>query len=93
MVDALAGGFDEFGDDVRRGGQVGIAHPQIDDVFPPAPGLHLDGVDRGEHIRGQALHAGEFFYGHAGLLQANKAIFPKCKIIPKGRDLSNGSEP
>ena len=91
VVSPLARGFDELVHDVLRGGEVGIAHPQIDDVFPAPPGLHFDGVDRGKDIRRQALHAGEFFYGHAGLLRLTKTIFPKNKIIPKGRDLSNAT--
>ncbi len=78
VVGRFARGLDELRHDVGRGGQIGVTHSQIDDVFPAPPGLHLQGVDRGEHIRGEALHAGEFFYGlHAGLLQAKRARFPE----------------
>ena len=76
VVGGLARGFDEFVHNVLRGGQVGVAHPQIDDILPPAPGHHLQGVDRGKDIGRQTFHPGEFFNGHADLLKAKRAIFP-----------------
>ena len=76
VVGGLARGFDELVHDVLRGGQVGVAHPQIDDILPPAPGHHFQGVDRGKDIGRQTFHPGEFFNGHAGLLRANEAVYP-----------------
>ena len=93
MVGGLAGGLDEFVHDMRRGGQVGVAHPQIDDVFALAPGLHLDVVDRGENIGGQALHAGEFFNGHAGLSKQTKRYFQSVKLSEKAGSCQMVSEP
>src|SRR6516225_1218925 len=56
-------GFDEFGDDVRRGRTIGIAHAEIDNVAPGGPRLGLQRIDLAEDIRGKALDAIEVF-GH-----------------------------
>ena len=73
VVGPLAGRLDEFCHDVGRGSQVGVPHPQINDILAPATGFHLQGVYRGKNIRRQPLHAREFFHRHRLLLQAKIA--------------------
>jgi hypothetical protein len=64
VVSALLGCLHELCHDMGRGSLIGITHPQINDVFSPATGFHLQGVDRGKNIRGQPLHTREFFHRH-----------------------------
>src|ERR1700679_3583832 len=55
MGGVARGGLDELGNDVRRGGAVGIAHAEVDDVFAAASrlGLHLaSGVEDVRRQRG-----------------------------------------
>ncbi len=62
MSDRLLRGFHELVHDVARGGAVGVAHAEVDDVFAAAAGgdLHLPGDV--EDIRGQALNTAELFH-------------------------------
>ena len=55
MVVGFARGLDELVHDVARRAEVGVAHPEVDDVFALAPGLHLDLVHGRENIGRQAV--------------------------------------
>ena len=55
-------------DDMRRRRQVGIAHPQIDDVASCGTGGGAHVIHFGDDIGRQTLHAVEFF-GHHAFLQ------------------------
>lgn len=51
VVLGVAGGLDQLLDDVRRGLVIGIAHPEIDDVFAPGACLIAQLGDFRENIR------------------------------------------
>ncbi|MNC41184.1 hypothetical protein D3C75_899380 [compost metagenome] len=48
---------DEFFDDVRRRGAVGVAHAQVDDVFATTTGGHLQLGSDVENVRGESIYA------------------------------------
>ncbi len=60
VVLRFARGFDELGDHVRRSGQIGIAHAEVDDVLTSVPSLHLHAVDDAENVGRQPLYALKF---------------------------------
>jgi hypothetical protein len=45
---------------MRRSGQIGIAHAEVDDIFAPTPRLHLHAVDDAEDIGRQPFDALKF---------------------------------
>ncbi len=49
----------QLGHDMRRGGAVRVAHPEVDDVLAGRPGPRLGVVHRGEHVGRQAADAVE----------------------------------
>ena len=49
--------FAQFIDDVLRGGLIGIAHTEIDDVFATRPGRSLEFINDVENVGWQALDA------------------------------------
>ena len=53
----LAGGLDQFLDDMTGRRQVGIAHAEVDDVDAAGASLGLQTVDLFEHIGRQTPHA------------------------------------
>ena len=55
VIDRLSGGFNQFIDNVRRRGQVRIAHAEIDNINILAPQLHLEFAHNGENVWGKAL--------------------------------------
>ncbi len=50
-------------DDMRRSRQIGVAHPEVDDIGAPGPCPGLQPVDLLEDIRRQPPHAVEFVHG------------------------------
>ncbi len=54
MVPGVRGRLDEFFDDMGRGGEIGIAHPEVNDILPPLAGGELELVHGREHIGRQA---------------------------------------
>ena len=63
MAARVLHGFDQLGDDMRRGRAVRIAHAEVDNIHRGGPRLGLGGVYLGKDIRGQAADAVELF-GH-----------------------------
>ena len=57
MVAGVLGGLDELGHDVLGRAQVGVAHPEVDDILAAGARLRLQIVDDREDIRRQALDA------------------------------------
>ena len=57
MVVLFTGRFDHFFDNVGRGGQVGVAHAHVDDVFAGSPAFHFQFVDSGENIGRQPIQS------------------------------------
>ena len=51
MVGIFRGGFDQFGDDMRRRRLVGITHPEIDNILAGAPRLQAQFANRVEYVR------------------------------------------
>src|SRR3989304_1045199 len=49
--------------DVLGGGLVRVAHPEVNDVLPPGPGLDLEVVHDAEDVRRQPLDPCEFRHG------------------------------
>ncbi len=62
MIAGICHRLHQLVDDVLRGGDVGIAHAQVDDVFTPPSGLTLQGVNNAENIRGKSFDPAEFFH-------------------------------
>ena len=61
MGPRIENGFLQLLDDMIGGGQVGIAHAEVDNVDAFGARLGLDRVDMLEHVRGQTADAMEFF--------------------------------
>ncbi|MNN23253.1 hypothetical protein D3C81_1366450 [compost metagenome] len=53
------GDLHQFLDDVRRGGAVGVAHAEVDDVLATAAGGHLQFGGDVEDVGGEAIDARE----------------------------------
>ena len=51
--------LNQLGHDMRRGGAVGVAHAEVDDVLTRRPRPRLGVVDGGEHVGRQAADAVE----------------------------------
>ena len=51
------GNLHQLLDDVRRGGAVGVAHAQVDDVLATAAGGHLELGSDVEDVRGETIDA------------------------------------
>jgi hypothetical protein len=64
--------FDELFHDMGRSGKVGVPHPQVDDVVPPSPGLHLEVIDDGKNIGRQPSDPMKFFHGKTPRGEATK---------------------
>ena len=62
MIPGVRRRLHQFFHDVRRGGEVGIPHTEIDDVDASAAGLDLQFVDACEDIRRQARNALELMH-------------------------------
>jgi hypothetical protein len=77
-------GFDQLGDDMRRGGAVRIAHAQVDDVLALGAGAGLGRVDLGEDVGWQAADAVEFV-GHGDFLV--------CRFMEGGRKAPRAAGP
>ena len=60
VVVRLSGRLDQLVDDVLGRRQVGVSHPQIDDVLPRPPLLHLERVHLGKNIWRQPVHSAPF---------------------------------
>jgi hypothetical protein len=52
--------FDQFGDHMRRRGQIGISHAEVDYVFAAVTRLHLKAVDNVKNVRRKTLDALKF---------------------------------
>ena len=91
VVGGVVSGLHQFVHDVLGSAHVRVPHAEVYDVLALAlSGLHLHlGLYDGEHVGRQAFYPGEFFNGHADLLRANRAVFPR-NYYPKAPDLSNG---
>ena len=79
--------FNEFGNDVRRGGAVRVAHAEIDDVLAGGAGARLGGVDLSEDVGREAADAVEFF-GHLTAPREGRPSFLKKrskKLLSLGR--------
>jgi hypothetical protein len=57
MTPRIGDRFNQFGDDMRRRRLVGIAHPEIDDVFTGSSRLGLHVVHFIEDVGRQSLYA------------------------------------
>ena len=82
----VGGGFRELGHDVRRGGQVGIAHAEIDHVLAGSARARLHGVHFREHVRRQALQAMKFGVVHfsvpiRGRGISRRAGWQRCRAL------------
>ena len=62
MIPGVRRRFHEFFHDVRRGGEVGVPHTEIDDVVTPAAGLDLELVNAGKDVGRQAGNALELMH-------------------------------
>ncbi|EQD24124.1 MAG: hypothetical protein D084_Lepto4C00575G0001 [Leptospirillum sp. Group IV 'UBA BS'] len=62
VVAGVAHGLDKLVHDGRRSREIGIAHPEIDDVLPPAPGGELHVVDGTEDIGRKLTDSLEFHH-------------------------------
>ena len=65
--------LDKFGDNMGRGGSVGITHTEIDDVAPGGTRPGFQRIDLAKHVGGKALDTIELF-GH-GVSAAVNASF------------------
>ena len=54
--------LDQFVNNMSGRGDIGIAHPQVNNIFTPVPCVHFDLIDRCEDIRRQAGHSPEFLH-------------------------------
>ena len=57
MVLGFLGGFDQFLDDMRRGGLIRIAHPEVDDILASLTCLKLEALHLGKYVWRKALDA------------------------------------
>ncbi len=52
----------EFIDYMGRGGLIGVAHAEVDDILAALPGCGFQFIDCGKNIRGQAFDTLELFF-------------------------------
>ncbi len=62
----------QFVHDVFGRSPVGIAHPEVDDVFAVAPSVALHRVGNVEDIRRQPLNPAELFHGDSRIQGARE---------------------
>jgi hypothetical protein len=63
VVARVARRFHQLVDDVLGRGLVGVAHPEVDDVFTIGPGFRLQVIDDGEDVRREPLDPIEVVHG------------------------------
>ena len=72
MIHRLLCGFHQLVHDVRRGGNVGISHAEVNDIDILATQLHFKVAYHRENVGGQALDARELFHGDASPAEVQK---------------------
>jgi hypothetical protein len=85
MVARVVGRLFELVHDGLWRREIRVAHAEVDDVLPGAPGLHLQVVDDREDVRREALYASEF---HA----PNLIRFCGHPVAPRATNLSKKRE-